>query len=212
MSWYIRRRIIRMVCQTRHSNFISFLHPHQTIQHRLKLSLMMRSDSGDPNVRRIGLRKLKRNGMRSICTRSIRQKPREERMRARARHCRVSCRTASEAHASLPRAVACVPCCQAMKCPTGHTQLGDVHIWSGRPKWNDRFQAIAAKHAGDIGVAFCGQQQNTTLTQPNAASRPSRTFLRCTNRSLAYLSPFKPIMSSYPLLLLSSLPPSQAIP
>jgi hypothetical protein len=43
-----------------------------------------------------------------------------------------------------------------MKCPSGHTQLDDVHIWEGRPKWGDRFKAVAAKHDTPVGVAFCG--------------------------------------------------------
>jgi len=46
---------------------------------------------------------------------------------------------------------------KAMYCPEPHTVLGDVHIWSGRPRWGERFQAVAAAHpTGNIGVAFCG--------------------------------------------------------
>jgi hypothetical protein len=44
-----------------------------------------------------------------------------------------------------------------MKCPPAHTQLGDVHVWSGRPNWEARFAAVATRHpTGNIGVAFCG--------------------------------------------------------
>jgi hypothetical protein len=44
-----------------------------------------------------------------------------------------------------------------MKCPKGHQQLGDVHIWEGRPKWGERFQQVHNKHPKQhIGVTFCG--------------------------------------------------------
>lgn len=44
-----------------------------------------------------------------------------------------------------------------MYCPPAHTVLGDIHIWSGRPKWGERFQAVAGAHpSGNIGVHFCG--------------------------------------------------------
>jgi NADPH oxidase len=46
---------------------------------------------------------------------------------------------------------------RVMKCPGKHTQLGDVHIWNGRPEWEPRFEEVAKKHPkGDVGVAFCG--------------------------------------------------------
>ena len=45
---------------------------------------------------------------------------------------------------------------KAMKCPAKHTQLGDVHVWEGRPKWSERFAAVAAKHDTQVGVTFCG--------------------------------------------------------
>jgi NADPH oxidase len=49
---------------------------------------------------------------------------------------------------------------RTMMCPAAHTQLGDLHIWKGRPQWDQRFQAVAAAHPrGDIGVAFCGNPQ-----------------------------------------------------
>ena len=53
---------------------------------------------------------------------------------------------------------------RVMKCPHKHTQvsservlthvadflltlqLGDIHIWSGRPEWEPRFEQIAKKH------------------------------------------------------------------
>jgi len=44
-----------------------------------------------------------------------------------------------------------------MKLPEKHTQLGDIHIWGGRPDWGPRFSAIGQRHpVGDIGVTFCG--------------------------------------------------------
>ena len=46
---------------------------------------------------------------------------------------------------------------KCMKKPDKHTQLGDVHVWDGRPAWNARFAAVSAKHSQEsIGVAFCG--------------------------------------------------------
>lgn len=46
---------------------------------------------------------------------------------------------------------------RAMKCPARHTPLGDIHIWSGRPDWSVRFEAVAKAHpAGEVGVMFCG--------------------------------------------------------
>lgn len=46
---------------------------------------------------------------------------------------------------------------KVMKCPPAHSQLGDVHIWEGRPKWGDRFKAVAAAQPNcSVGVAFCG--------------------------------------------------------
>jgi len=46
---------------------------------------------------------------------------------------------------------------KVMMCPPPHAQLGDLHIYSGRPKWGERFAAVAAAHhTGDIGVMFCG--------------------------------------------------------
>jgi len=44
-----------------------------------------------------------------------------------------------------------------MYCPQPHVVMGDLHIWSGRPKWGERFQAVAGAHpSGNIGVHFCG--------------------------------------------------------
>jgi hypothetical protein len=44
-----------------------------------------------------------------------------------------------------------------LKCPSGHRQLGDVHVWEGRPKWADRFKAVAAGTPNQqVGVTFCG--------------------------------------------------------
>lgn len=46
---------------------------------------------------------------------------------------------------------------QVLKCPAAHTQLGDVHVWSGRPNWNERFAAVSAAHPSNtVGVTFCG--------------------------------------------------------
>lgn len=46
-----------------------------------------------------------------------------------------------------------------MKCPAAHTQLGDVHVWDGRPQWNPRFKDVAGRHpTGDIGLTFCGNE------------------------------------------------------
>lgn len=46
---------------------------------------------------------------------------------------------------------------RAMMCPEPHSVFGDIHIWAGRPRWSERFAAVAAAHpSGDIGVAFCG--------------------------------------------------------
>lgn len=44
-----------------------------------------------------------------------------------------------------------------MQRPGKHTQMGDIHVWEGRPAWGPRFSEISAKHpTGDIGVTFCG--------------------------------------------------------
>jgi hypothetical protein len=46
---------------------------------------------------------------------------------------------------------------RVMKCPGKHTQLGDIHIWNGRPEWEPRFEEVAKRHPkGDVGVTFCG--------------------------------------------------------
>lgn len=46
---------------------------------------------------------------------------------------------------------------KTLKCPSGHTVLGDVQVWEGRPKWDERFLSVVGAHPkGDIGVAFCG--------------------------------------------------------
>jgi len=47
---------------------------------------------------------------------------------------------------------------KVMKCPQGpHTQLTDVHVWEGRPRWADRFAAVAAATPNQaVGVTFCG--------------------------------------------------------
>jgi hypothetical protein len=46
---------------------------------------------------------------------------------------------------------------KTMLCPTAHTQLTDVHVWEGRPKWDQRFSSISKAHPDqDIGVMFCG--------------------------------------------------------
>ena len=50
-----------------------------------------------------------------------------------------------------------MPLLQVLKCPAAHTQLGDVHVWSGRPKWGERFAAVSTAHPNvDVGVTFCG--------------------------------------------------------
>jgi hypothetical protein len=43
-----------------------------------------------------------------------------------------------------------------MNPPPQHQQLGDIHIWNGRPNWNQRFADVAKAHTGEVGVAFCG--------------------------------------------------------
>lgn len=40
--------------------------------------------------------------------------------------------------------------------PPQHKQMGDIHIWNGRPNWSARFDEVAKAHAGEVGVAFCG--------------------------------------------------------
>jgi len=46
---------------------------------------------------------------------------------------------------------------RVMKCPAKHTQLEDVHIYSGRPDWDPKYDAVAKRHPnGDVGVCFCG--------------------------------------------------------
>jgi len=46
---------------------------------------------------------------------------------------------------------------RVMKSPAKHTQLGDIHIYAGRPDWDPRFDAVAQKHpVGDVGVTYCG--------------------------------------------------------
>lgn len=46
---------------------------------------------------------------------------------------------------------------RVMKAPGAHIQMGDVHIYEGRPKWEARFSEINKMHPeGDVGVAFCG--------------------------------------------------------
>jgi len=44
--------------------------------------------------------------------------------------------------------------------PSAHNILEDIHVYSGRPKWDDHFKAVSDMHRmGDIGVAFCGNPQ-----------------------------------------------------
>jgi hypothetical protein len=51
-----------------------------------------------------------------------------------------------------------VLCPLSSRCPTAHTALGDVHVYEGRPQWNQRFVEIGAQHPTEnIGVTFCGQ-------------------------------------------------------
>lgn len=46
---------------------------------------------------------------------------------------------------------------KAMKNPPKHIQFGDIHIYNGRPAWEEIFREIADTHpTGDVGVAFCG--------------------------------------------------------
>jgi len=47
---------------------------------------------------------------------------------------------------------------KTLKCPPdSHTQLGDVHIWEGRPKWSDHFNVISRAHPSvPVAVTFCG--------------------------------------------------------
>eukprot|EP01006_Ploeotia_vitrea_P037004 TRINITY_DN66080_c5_g1_i8.p1 TRINITY_DN66080_c5_g1~~TRINITY_DN66080_c5_g1_i8.p1 ORF type:complete len:796 (-),score=441.02 TRINITY_DN66080_c5_g1_i8:116-2233(-) len=46
---------------------------------------------------------------------------------------------------------------KAMKCPSEHVQMGDVHVRKGRPKWQPFFAKLASAHPkGEIGVCFCG--------------------------------------------------------
>jgi len=40
--------------------------------------------------------------------------------------------------------------------PPQHTQMADIHIWNGRPNWDQRFGDVAKNHTGEVGVAFCG--------------------------------------------------------
>lgn len=44
-----------------------------------------------------------------------------------------------------------------MLCPPKHTELGDVHVWNGRPDWDLLFSSVSRNHPHmDIGVMFCG--------------------------------------------------------
>lgn len=46
---------------------------------------------------------------------------------------------------------------KAMKCPSPHMQLGDVHVHDGRPQWGPRFLDVSSRHpSGNVGVTFCG--------------------------------------------------------
>jgi len=46
---------------------------------------------------------------------------------------------------------------RAMKNPTTHIQLGDIHIRKGRPDWTPMFNQVSKENPlGDIGVIFCG--------------------------------------------------------
>eukprot|EP00470_Lotharella_oceanica_P006523 CAMPEP_0170192838 /NCGR_PEP_ID=MMETSP0040_2-20121228/55347_1 /TAXON_ID=641309 /ORGANISM="Lotharella oceanica, Strain CCMP622" /LENGTH=180 /DNA_ID=CAMNT_0010441303 /DNA_START=830 /DNA_END=1372 /DNA_ORIENTATION=- len=40
-----------------------------------------------------------------------------------------------------------------------HHVLGDIHIWKGRPNWDDRFQEVSESNPkGPVGVMFCGNR------------------------------------------------------
>jgi len=46
---------------------------------------------------------------------------------------------------------------QMLNPPEKHAQLGDVHVWTGRPNWDARFSAMNTQFPDRaIGVAFCG--------------------------------------------------------
>jgi len=46
-----------------------------------------------------------------------------------------------------------------MKAPPEHTQMGDIHIWNGRPNWAPRFEDVSQDHPQEeIGVTFCGNR------------------------------------------------------
>jgi NADPH oxidase len=47
---------------------------------------------------------------------------------------------------------------KAMKYPVEkHQQLGDIHIWNGRPKWGPRFEEVSNNHPDcNIACCFCG--------------------------------------------------------
>jgi len=49
---------------------------------------------------------------------------------------------------------------QTMLNPPAHAQLEDIHVYNGRPKWEQRFGDVARVHpTEEIGVAFCGNPQ-----------------------------------------------------
>jgi len=48
---------------------------------------------------------------------------------------------------------------KAVLCPAKERTLGDITIYSGRPKWDDRFNDLARMHPNEsIGVMFCGNK------------------------------------------------------
>eukprot|EP00465_Bigelowiella_longifila_P003122 CAMPEP_0185268794 /NCGR_PEP_ID=MMETSP1359-20130426/38011_1 /TAXON_ID=552665 /ORGANISM="Bigelowiella longifila, Strain CCMP242" /LENGTH=145 /DNA_ID=CAMNT_0027859685 /DNA_START=212 /DNA_END=649 /DNA_ORIENTATION=- len=48
---------------------------------------------------------------------------------------------------------------KALLAPKKEQQLGDICIYSGRPKWDPRFEEISKLHRGEkVGVMFCGNR------------------------------------------------------
>lgn len=65
-----------------------------------------------------------------------------------------------------------------LNCPKGKpTIIGDIHIYNGRPKWEELFRTVSERHlASNVGVAFCGnpkigddlQKNCREFTRPDA--------------------------------------------
>jgi len=46
---------------------------------------------------------------------------------------------------------------KCMMAPQAHMQLEDIHVYNGRPRWEERFASVSSTHQDeDIGVTFCG--------------------------------------------------------